>query len=407
MDNESIKDKFKIRKVDSRHFEQFNDLMNYVFQVTNNVITKFGDNNIIRWKRPLLKSCDVIGWFDDEKLISQLMVYPFSVNIHGRPYKMGGITGVGTYPEYAGYGLMHSLMKEALKNMRDKGQTISYLYPYSVPYYKKKGWEIVSDIINYTIKDTQLPKSYNALGHTVRVDIHHPDIQKIYSAFSRRNNVAMLRNDVAWEEHFRWEKQDLSVAIYYDSNDLPAGYVYYKVENETFFVREMVYINEDARKGIWVFIRAHFSMVYSVKGTIFSNEPMAFLFSEGELEEKISPYIMARVVDVRNFMNQFPFADAKPNEKSKGISFHISDPLADWNCGVISVVLGENTNIIIDDSLQKLEVHLDIQTFTTMMLSYKRPTFLNNIGRIEGSDEAIAYLERIIPNNKTWFADYF
>jgi predicted acetyltransferase len=169
----------------------------------------------------------------------------------------------------------------------------------------------------------------------------------------------------------------------------------------------MVFINEEARKGIWIFIRAHFSMVYSVKGTIFSNEPLSFLFAEGELEEKISPYIMARVVDVQNFMNQFPFAYVKPNEKKQGISFHISDSLIEWNCGVFSVILDENAHITIDDSVQNLEVNLDIQTFTTMMLSYKRPAFLKDIGRIEGSDEAIAYLEKIIPNNKTWFADYF
>jgi len=106
-------------------------------------------------------------------------------------------------------------------------------------------------------------------------------------------------------------------------------------------------------------------------------------------------------------MNQFPFADVKPNEKNRGISFHISDPLIEWNCGVFSVVLDENANIRMDDSVQKLEVNLDIQTFTTMMLSYKRPTVLRDMGRIEGSDEAFAYLEKIIPNNKTWFADYF
>jgi predicted acetyltransferase len=116
---------------------------------------------------------------------------------------------------------------------------------------------------------------------------------------------------------------------------------------------------------------------------------------------------MGRVVDVQNFMKHFPFAHVKMNGEKQGISFHITDPLIDWNCGVFSVVLDESANSVVDNSIQKLEVHLDIQTFTTMMLSYKRPTFLKDIGRIAGSDEAVAYLEKIIPNNKTWFADYF
>ena len=49
-------------------------------------------------------------------------------------------------------------LEQALKNMKEKGQDICYLYPYSIPYYRRKGWEIISDKISYEIKDYQLPK---------------------------------------------------------------------------------------------------------------------------------------------------------------------------------------------------------------------------------------------------------
>ena len=70
---------------------------------------------------------------------------------------MGGLTGVGTYPEYSNMGLMHKLLEQALKNMREKKQYICYLYPYSIPYYRRKGWELISDKISYEIKDYQPP----------------------------------------------------------------------------------------------------------------------------------------------------------------------------------------------------------------------------------------------------------
>ncbi|WP_153944832.1 GNAT family N-acetyltransferase, partial [Acinetobacter baumannii] len=72
----------------------------------------------------------------------------FRVNIFGQTYDMGGLTGVGTYPEYANLGLMNQLMRQALKNMRERKQSISYLYPYSIPFYRRKGWEIISDKIS-------------------------------------------------------------------------------------------------------------------------------------------------------------------------------------------------------------------------------------------------------------------
>ena len=67
-----------------------------------------------------------------EKLISQLAVYPFKVNIFGEIFEMGGLTGVGTYPEFANMGLMKNLLKYALKDMKERKQSIfSYLYPYA------------------------------------------------------------------------------------------------------------------------------------------------------------------------------------------------------------------------------------------------------------------------------------
>ncbi len=65
-------------------------------------------------------------------------------------------------------GLMHKLLEQALKNMREKGQYMTYLYPYSIPYYRRKGWEI-HDKISYEIKDYQLPKNRQVSGDVRRV----------------------------------------------------------------------------------------------------------------------------------------------------------------------------------------------------------------------------------------------
>ena len=50
-------------------------------------------------------------------------------------------------------------MKRAINYMHDQEFPISFLYPYSIPFYRKMGWEIVSDKLSFTVKDTQLPKA--------------------------------------------------------------------------------------------------------------------------------------------------------------------------------------------------------------------------------------------------------
>ena len=122
---------FTMRQLDERDLDQFNALLRYAFQVTSDDLVKSGwaEDEIKVSKAPILKGSFVLGWFHKERLASQVVVYPMQVNIQGELFDMGGVTGVTTYPEYSGRGLIHGLMKECLKHMRQEKQLISYLYP--------------------------------------------------------------------------------------------------------------------------------------------------------------------------------------------------------------------------------------------------------------------------------------
>ncbi|MFD1441848.1 MULTISPECIES: GNAT family N-acetyltransferase [Lacticaseibacillus] len=403
---DDIRDELEIRPVTPANLEQFNDLLAYVFQVTAKEVEESGyeDGELERAKRPVLEKSDVIGWWQGDQLISQLAIYPCRVNIHGQLYDMAGLTGVGTYPEYAGHGLMHDLVKIGLSHMRDHHQWISYLYPYSIPFYRKKGWEIMSDHLTFDVKDTQLPKVDNSLpGHVERLEIDDPDVIEIYNRFALHNHGAMIRNQLNWDEYWRWEDEDERIAgVYYDDNDIPQGYVLYWIADEVFHIKEMVYNTQEARIGLWNFVAAHFSMVEHVKGDIYKNEPLHFLLDDGDITQTIHPYFMARIVDVAQFLKSYPFEEA-----DKPLHFVVSDPLADWNNGVFGLWWDEAGHLQVTDRPVGDPVKLDIQTLTTMLMSYRRPSYLAKIERIEASKAAIKQLERIIPNDEPYFSDYF
>ena len=139
-----LDDTFHMRRLDELDLEQFNALLRYAFQVTTTEMVKTGwsEEEIKREKLPMLTEGYVLGWFHNEHLASQIVIYPMEVNVEGEIVKMGGITGVTTYPEYAGRGLIHKLMAKCLEHMRTERQFISFLCPYSFPFYRKMGWEI-------------------------------------------------------------------------------------------------------------------------------------------------------------------------------------------------------------------------------------------------------------------------
>lgn len=404
---DDLKNHLTIKNVTLNEIDQFNALLRYVFQISDAELSDSGyssKRDLLKSKQPILALSDVFGWFTkDNTLVSQIAIYPCEVNIHGRIFKMGGVTGVGTYPEYSGLGLMRDLIHLGLKKMVENEQWISYLYPYSIPYYRNKGWEIMSDKLTFKLRDTQLPKHVPLSGMVERKDVSDPDVLLVYEKFARENHGALLRNDFHWEEYWRYEKvEDQQAAVYYNEKNQPTGVLFYWIQEDIFHVKEMFYLTQEARNGLWNFISAHFSMVYWIKGDIYKNEPLAFLLTDSQIKETIEPYYMARITHVENFLNAFPF-----NEAGEDLYFEIFDPIAEWNNGIFSLHWDERGKIIIGHEKKGHKIKCNIQTLTCLGMNYRRPTYLNKIERLEASPGAINILEKIFPDTEAYFSDYF
>ncbi|MBQ7486402.1 MAG: GNAT family N-acetyltransferase [Clostridia bacterium] len=407
MKREKLEDRLKMRKLTTDDTAQYNALLRYAFQVTDSELASIGWNqkDMERSKKPVLKKTESFGYFDGDKLASQISIYPMQVNIYGKMYKMGGVTGVATYPEYSQHGLMSNLIKQALQNMRDNHQSISMLYPYFIPYYRKKGWEIVTDIMTYTIKDTQLPKRRRTEGMVERVTTDSEEIRIIHDQFTAMRHGALKRNSLEWEEYWRWEADDVLVAVYYNVQEEPTGYLVYYISNDVFRIKEFVYINEEAYHGLWNYISAHFSMIEKVVGKNYTNEPMAFLLEDSEIKEEIKPYMMARIVDFEAFIEKFPFDIISIYDD---LHFIIDDPVMECNNGDFTLRWDGNGETIIErGGTRGRTVRCNIQTLTTMFFGYRRPTYLRRIERLQADDEAVRILEDILPIDQPYFSDYF
>ena len=404
---EKLEDRLKMRRLTTDDTAQYNALLRYAFQVTDSELAAIGwdQKDMEKSKKPVLKKTESFGFFDGDKLASQISIYPMQVNIYGRMYKMGGVTGVATYPEYSQHGLMSRLIKEALQNMRENHQSISMLYPYFIPYYRKKGWEIVTDIMTYTIKDTQLPKRRRTEGMVERVPIDSEDIRTVHDQFTAKRHGALKRNDLEWEEYWRWEADDVLVAVYYNLKEEPTGYLVYYISNDVFRIKEFVYINEEAYHGLWNYISAHFSMIDKVVGNNYTNEPMAFLLEDSEIQEEIKPYMMARIVDFEAFIRKFPFDIISMYDD---LHFIIEDPVMECNNGDFTLRWDAKGETIVERGGPRgRTVRCNIQTLTTMFFGYRRPSYLRRIERLEADDEAVRILEDILPIDQPYFSDYF
>ena len=64
----------------------------------------------------------------------------------------------------------------------------------------------------------------------------------------------LFRNALAWEEYWRWDEDDTNVAVYYNTKDKPCGFMVYLIKNDIMHIKEMIYLNREAKKGLWEYI---------------------------------------------------------------------------------------------------------------------------------------------------------
>lgn len=406
MDKMARKTKYEIRtlKTETDDVNQYNALLRYAFQVTEQELAETGwrDDEIKQSKFPVLDRADVLGCFDGKTLISQFAVYPLKMNIYDTVFQIGFVTSVCTYPEYSGHGIMKKLMVKSLTNMRHKGQSFALLYPYSIPLYHKLGWEIVSNKISYTVKDRQIPAKATAPGYVRRVDWENADFMNLHSTFASVTHGCLFRNALAWEEYWRWDEDDTSVAIYYSKDDVPYGYMVYMISSDVMHVKEMIYLNREAQLGLWEFIHAHDSMIDEVRGNNYYSEPIAFELDDSDIKETIRPYTMGRIIDIRQFFAKYA---CDPDEPSVCIRFYIEDDLLAWNNGYFTYLF-DNGKCIETEQQPDYEVSMSIGTLTTLMLGYKTAEKLHVMDKIQASDEAVEHLDDILFHRIPYVSDY-
>ncbi len=395
---------YDIRYLKTDDLEQYNSLLRYAFQITEQDLALSGwrGDEIKQSKFPILERADVLGCFDGDALVSQIAVYPLKMNVYNAVYPVGFVTSVCTYPEYTGHGLMKRLMQKSLEHMRQKNQSLALLFPYSIPLYRKMGWEIISNKITYSVKDRQIPVKASAPGFVRRVDWENEDFRNLHAQFAAVPHGCLFRNALAWEEYWRWDEDDTVVAIYYDTNERPCGYMVYLIKNDIMHIKEMIYLTREAQAGLWEFIRAHDSMIDEVRGSSYSSEPIAFELEDGDIRETIRPYIMGRIVDVEQFFQKY---HCDPTAENAVFTFVVDDPFFAHNNRAVTVHFHRGECAVVN-TVSHNRVKLSIATLTTLLLGYKTAAKLYRMGRIEADKDTVRLLDDTILHEMPYISDY-
>ncbi|HDR6277490.1 GNAT family N-acetyltransferase [Bacillus cereus] len=369
-------------------------LSEYAFQY------KVDEDRLQQQLTKMKESHEVYGIMEGENLAAKPHLIPFHIYIGKEKFKMGGVAGVATYPEYRRSGYVKELLQHSLQTMKKDGYTVSMLHPFAVSFYRKYGWELCANLLvcHMTKSDLVMKKQVNGTVKRFNKENHQEEVEKLYETFAERFSGMLVRNEKWWLQAVY---DDLTLAIYYDENKTAAGYMLYKIEKSKMTVEEFVPLHNEARNGLWNFICQHDSMIKDLEMTVSENEPFLYTLQEPRVKTEIKPYFMGRIVDVEQFLKQY---ELNWNNVQQEVILHITDSFAQWNN--ITVRLANHEITIIEEPIDK-GIKLDINALSTILFGYKRPLELNELELISGSEEEIRAFENVVPVRKPFIYDFF
>lgn len=386
-------------------YQQMFDLASYAFNK---------EKSASREKRftKLCSKSDCFGAFKGDSLLSQLIVRPMEIYLHGQTFKMGGIGSVASYPENRGGGDIAQLMTLSLEKMNKQGQLLSYLAPFSYSFYRRYGYEHCFDELQYTIDGSELPKIQKTAGSIRRLEWEDAKLilKDTYEKRYAKSVGPLKRSQWDWD-YSMLSREDSSIAVYYDEKNEVQGYLIYSFKGQTpgtFVLQEMVYLNQSAFKELWNFVSSHKASFHTFSYKTGAHEKIAYLFDNPRVKQEIVPYMMARIVTIEDFLLIYPFKEQAPQT----FYLKVEDEQAHWNNGIWKVELFLSSRKVTRVKMEQ-EVPQDIllsgtiQSWTQVFMSYRTIEELVFFDRIKGMNKAVIDFSRRIPEGTPVLYDYF
>lgn len=262
---------------------------------------------------------------DKGKFVAGLRLIEMEMYLDGNPVKCGGIGDVSSYPEYRRSGNISELFDYTLTEMYKKDYIISYLYPFSHPYYRKYGYELCrkKDVISFETRHITFSKDEGyARQHIPDTDDDlSEDIKKIYYQYAKKMNFMVKRNEGGWFWN-RVLKKDafsskLKLYVCYKDDGTPIGYILYKFEKIDHYdlkaiIFDMGFIN---RKTFGVLLSFIYRLAPTVREVMFDCpavvNPLDILDESRELNIKAEAGGMMRIVNVEEALRSVKLPDTE------------------------------------------------------------------------------------------------
>ncbi|MFX1310845.1 MAG: enhanced intracellular survival protein Eis, partial [Promethearchaeota archaeon] len=260
----------EIRKLTEDDREAYRKLARYAFQTSKNTYEN------LEWPRESRSMDHFYGAFDNNVLIAGGGIIPFEIKFRSMTFKMGGIEGVATKPEYRNRGIIREIMKKMFHDMNENQIPLSVLYPFKIAFYEKFGYKTVDEQIFYQFKISDI--KYKETNYQMKEDERiNEDIIQVYNEVIENYDYIAKRAEMQWK---RLYKENYKFISY--NGDQPVGYVILHFPKKT---TEWIFTQNIEHPEKTIYVVEAFWLNHTAKQTIIN-----FLWTHRDQQEYIAGY---------------------------------------------------------------------------------------------------------------------
>ena len=308
------------------------------------------DNLVASVTRPEWTLCA----FDGNRLVSSFSTVPFTMRANGVALPIGGISAVGTLPEYRRRGLVRRIMTRAFADMRDGGRPVAALWASQAAIYQRYGFAMASALRSYAVDtvDIGFHDGDGSSSRVERLDVAsgYDLIKDVYVHFVADRMGYLHRARPLWL-HNAFEEREadgpVHIALSRGASG-PDGYAVYTLRegrrdhparSQEIFVRDLAWLSPGAYRSLWMYFKRHDLVGRVSWNSAPSDDPAIEYFLEPRLlEARDNEGFWLRLVDVAAALK------GRGWTSDGEISITVrEDSLAPWNTGSYRLTVSGGT----------------------------------------------------------------
>lgn len=339
------------------------------------------------------------------EVLGGLIVAPMGQYWGGRSVRMAGIAGVAVAAHARGSGVGTRMMRAAMQELRRDGWSTSTLYPATETLYRRAGYEQAGAAFDVTVTPALLPKGSRRLQvRPYAAAAHREAVHALYRRRAVSNPGYLDRGPYIWHrvESYRGEPNDGFVV---EEDGKLVGYVFYRRTREG-DLNDLVVVDWQAEHAeVWTrllgFLADHGSVTRTVTWSTSESDPVLLLFPEQRCRVSVRIWSMLRLLSLESAFSERGYSPGMRGE----LHLDVTDDACPENSGDFVLTVADGRAELTRGG--RGELQLDVGSLAAVFSGHRRASQLAQVGRIQGTPDALAFADALFEGRAPSMADAF